>query len=145
MGRYSLDFKRRCGESVLQKAKETEIWVQPPGTPSVGEVFLRAYGATGDKRYLDAARQVGRALAWGQRQQGGWDHRVDVSHLTPEATRPDRKRGRSTFDDKITQGAVVFLMHLDERLDAAWLDESIELGLEFVLEAQFPNGAWPQW
>ena len=91
--------------------------MQPPGTPSVGEVFLRAHRVTGKKEYLDLARNAGRALAWGQRQQGGWDHRVDVAHLTPGDASPDRKSGHCTFDDDITQGATKFLMQLDEELD----------------------------
>jgi len=145
VGIYSLDLQKRYGEAVYEKAKETEIWVQPPGTPSVGQCFLRAYKITGDDEYLEAARATGRALAWGQRQQGGWNHRVDVSHLRPDSTKPERASGSGTFDDNITQGALAFLMNLDSELDEDWLTESIELGLDFMLESQFENGAWPQW
>jgi len=145
VGIYSLDLKKRYGEAVYEKAGATQIWVQPPGTPSVGEVFLRAYRITGDKEYLDLGRNAGRALAWGQRKQGGWDHRVDVAHLTPDAATPDRKSGHCTFDDDITQGAIKFLMQLDEELDEPWLDDSVRLALQFVIEAQFDSGGWPQW
>src|SRR5688572_5231579 len=41
--RYSEDLKERAGET---KATDTQIWVQPPGTPSVGMAFLRAYERT---------------------------------------------------------------------------------------------------
>ncbi|MDP6503242.1 MAG: hypothetical protein QF886_06485, partial [Planctomycetota bacterium] len=34
---YSTDFKRRRGES--RNLPSTTLWVQPPGTPSVGAVF----------------------------------------------------------------------------------------------------------
>jgi len=144
-GIYSLDLSQRYGEALYEKAKSTEIWVQPPGTPSVGRCFLRAYRITGDGEYLEAAREAGKALAWGQRKEGGWDHRVDVSHLRPDADEPVRMSGRCTFDDDITQGALTFLIELDDVLDERWLSESIELGLDFVLESQFENGAWPQW
>jgi hypothetical protein len=40
---YSKDLKERAGEN---KATETQIWVQPPGTPSVGMAFLRAWQVT---------------------------------------------------------------------------------------------------
>ena len=40
---YSEDLKERAGEG---KATETQIWVQPPGTPSVGFAYLRAYRIT---------------------------------------------------------------------------------------------------
>ena len=144
-GIYSLDLKTRYGEATYEKAKLTEIWVQPPGTPSVGLCFLRAYHITGDSEYLDAAREVGRALAWGQRLEGGWDHRVDVSHLHPGYVMPERKSGRCTMDDNISQGALNFLFELDKDIDEEWLSESIELGLNFILQSQFDNGAWPQW
>jgi hypothetical protein len=144
-GIYSADLKKRYGEALYERAKETEIWVQPPGTPSVGECFLRAYRITGEKRYLRAATDAARALAWGQRKAGGWDHRVDVAHLRTDSMKPVRKKGRCTFDDNITQGALSFLMSMDEAIDEEWLSEAIELGLDHMMRSQFKNGAWPQW
>ena len=47
--RDSPDLKERAGENV---ATPTQIWVQPPGTPSMGMAFLRAFEATGDALYL---------------------------------------------------------------------------------------------
>jgi len=145
VGIYSVDLKQRFGESKYEKARANEIWVQPPGTPSVGKAFLSAYKATGDKRYLTAARKVARALAWGQREIGGWDHRVRVDHLKADSVQPARAKGRCTFDDNITQEAISFLMAIDQILNEAWLTESVELGLQFMLKSQFANGAWPQW
>jgi len=145
VGIYSTDLKLRFGESKYEKTRANEIWVQPPGTPSVGKAFLRAYKATDDKQYLTAARKVARALAWGQREIGGWDHRVKVDHLKPDSVQPERAKGRCTFDDNISQEAISFLMEIDQILDEAWLTESVELGLQFMLKSQFANGAWPQW
>jgi len=145
VGIYSVDLKQRFGESKYEKARTNEIWVQPPGTPSVGKAFLKAYKASNDKRYLTAARKVARALAWGQRQVGGWDHRVRVDHLKPDSVQPERAKGRCTFDDNISQEALSFLMAIDQILDEAWLTESVELGLQFMIKSQFANGAWPQW
>ncbi len=145
VGIYSKDLSKRYGEAVYEKARPNEIWVQPPGTPTVGKTLLRAWRVTGEKRYLAAARNAGRALVWGQRTVGGWDHRVDVSHLMPGASMPDRREGRCTLDDDITQGAIDFLMDLDRTLDEPWLDDGVRLGLAYLLEAQFPSGGWPQW
>lgn len=145
VGRYSLDLEQRFGEAEYEQAGNTEIWVEPPGTPTVGETFLRSYRLTAEERYLKAARDVGRALAWGQRAEGGWDHRVDVSHLSPESAEPDRRSGHCTFDDDISQAPARFLMNLDEEIDEPWLTGSIQLALDFVRTAQFDNGAWPQW
>jgi uncharacterized protein YyaL (SSP411 family) len=69
---YSEDLKKRRGEG---EATETQGWVQPPGTPSVGMAFLRAYEATGDKTYLDAAVEAAHALTATQLASGGWDYR----------------------------------------------------------------------
>jgi hypothetical protein len=145
VGIYSVDLKKRYGEGLYEQAKSTEIWVQPPGTPSVGECFLRAYRITGEKQYLTAATDAARALAWGQRTVGGWDHRVDVAHLDKTSKKAIRREGHCTFDDNITQGALSFLMSMDAILDEPWLTEAIELGLEFMMKSQFENGAWPQW
>src|SRR5258708_5971364 len=57
--RYSSDLKYRQGEGV---AGPLTIWVQPPGTPAVGEAYLDAFEATKDSYYLDAARETGQAL-----------------------------------------------------------------------------------
>ncbi|MDP2981790.1 MAG: pectate lyase [Candidatus Latescibacter sp.] len=144
VGLYSTDLKQRYGEAIYEKASADEIWVQPPGTPTVGECYLRAYKATDEIMYLDCARAAGLALAWGQRKEGGWDHRVDVSHLI-QASPPIRKSGRCSFDDDISQGALTFLIRLDVVIDERWLTDSINLAIEFLKEAQFDNGAWPQW
>ena len=61
VGIYSLDLKQRYGEALYEKAKPTEIWVQPPGTSTIGQCYLRAWRVTGDEYYLDAARDVARA------------------------------------------------------------------------------------
>ena len=144
-GIHSLDLKQRYGESLREKAQPTEIWIQPPGTPTVGLAYLRAWRATGGKRYFRLAREVALSLAWGQRAAGGWDHRADVSHRGAEASHPVRRKGRCTFDDRISQGALDFLMEFDQLADEPWLTESIQLAWKHLLEAQFPNGAWPQW
>ncbi len=144
VGIYSLDLKHRYGEALSDPAKPMDIWVQPPGTPSVGLAFLRAYQVTKNDRYLAAARAAGRALAWGQCAEGGWSYKVDVSDLKPDSKMPTRKTGRCTLDDCTTQGALDFLMSMDEVLDEPWLSEAIRVGLAYMLESQFPNGAWPQ-
>src|SRR5215213_216713 len=64
---YSLDLKESWGEG---KAGPDILFVQPPGTPTVGMAYLKAYEATGDKFYLDAAREVGECLAYGQLESG---------------------------------------------------------------------------
>ena len=144
---YSTDLKRRLGEGV---ATPTEVWVQPPGTPTVGMAYLSAWRATGDDFYLEVARETGEALVYGQLQSGGWRNSIEFN---PSGTGVDQYRngkGRgknySTLDDGITQSALLMLILLDEALEMKVdsIHEAVEIGLSALLKAQFPNGAFPQ-
>ena len=55
----SLDLKKRRGEGI---ATPSEIWVQPPGTPTVGLAFVRAFDATGEQVFLTAATECANPL-----------------------------------------------------------------------------------
>ncbi len=151
--RYSEDFARREGE---EKATATQVWVQPPGTPTVGMAFLDAYAATGDSTYRDAARDAARALVRGQLRSGGWDYRIEFdpekriryAYRTQPAAPLDARKAMNvtTLDDDTTQSAVRLLMRVDKALgfkDAPIHDAAIS-ALDALLKAQYPNGAWPQ-
>lgn len=149
--RYSDDLAKREGEG---KARDTVVWVQPPGTPSVGEALLDAHRATGDRYYLDAARRAGECLVRGQLRSGGWDYHIefDPERRAGYAYRADppaqdrKQRNTSTLDDDTTQAALRFLMRLDEAtgLKDARIHEAAQAGLAALLAVQYPNGAWPQ-
>ena len=147
--RYSDDLERREGEG---KASATMAWVQPPGTPSIGLVYLHAFDMTGDRNYLEAARETAMALVRGQLRSGGWDYRIefDPKRRGRYAYRSDKgsQQGRNvtTLDDNTTQSATQFLIRVDQALD--FKDEPIHEAMEFalssLLKAQYPNGGWPQ-
>ena len=147
--RYSADLSRREGEG---KADASMAWVQPPGTPSMGQAFLTAYECTQDAYYLEAAVETARALVKGQLASGGWDYRIEFNpeRRTRYAYRvaPSNPEGHntSTLDDNTTQAALRFLMRVDKALD--FKDEAIHeatlYGIEALLAAQYPIGAWPQ-
>ena len=82
---YSLDLKLRQGEG---KATPTEIWVQPPGTPTVGMAYVGAFEATGDEQFLTAAVDAARAIMYGQLESGGWTASIDFDPKGPHADRP---------------------------------------------------------
>jgi hypothetical protein len=144
---YSPDLSRRLGEGV---AGPEEIWVQPPGTPSVGLAYLAAYKATGDKYYFDAAGETGEALIYGQLQSGGWTASIDFDPKGPRVGqyRNGKGRGRntSTLDDGISQAAIQFLARLDEALDFKdpAVHEAATIASDALLKGQFPSGAFPQ-
>ena len=134
----------------------TLISIQPPGTTILGLVFVRAWQATGDAQFLEAAKAAGAALVACQLASGGWDSDHDFAqatrqHLHQQALAGDAKRGDrraiSTLDDNKTQSALRFLLelaHLPECRGDAVLQEALQFGLDCLLAAQFPNGAWPQ-
>ncbi len=145
---YSEDLTKREGEG---RASKTKVWVQPPGTPSVGMAFLEAYHATGDRYYLEAAKKAGDCLVRGQLKSGGWQYHVefDPKRRTSYAYRVDaasKGRDETTLDDDTTQSALRLLMRLDKALEFkdTKIHEAAEYALASLLDARFPNGAWPQ-
>ena len=88
---YSPDLARRLGEG---EARATEIWVQPPGTPTVGLAFLEAYKATGDQVHLDAAIAAGEALMYGQLESGGWRNSIEFDPSGPRVDQYRNGKGR---------------------------------------------------
>lgn len=143
---YSLDLQQRWGEGL---AKPNEVWVQPPGTPTVGLAFLRAWEATGDRFCLQAAREAALALAYGQLRGGGWTNAVDLTGFA-EGRRysggSKRLEGNSSLDDGQTQSALQLVMHVDKALgfQDKVIRETARTGMDALLAAQFPNGAFPQ-
>ena len=152
--RYKTDFSMREGEGT---ASSTTIWIQPPGTPAVGMAFLEAYEATGDTLFLNGAVEAARALGWGQLASGGWDYRIDFDaeqskrwHYRRDIERGDvdtgDRRNRTTLDDNNTQSALQLLMRVDkvQNFEDGEVHAAVQFGLDALLKAQYPNGAWPQ-
>jgi hypothetical protein len=151
---YSEDLKERAGEN---RATETQIWIQSPGTPAVGLAFLRAYEVTKESQYLDPARGAAEALAWGQLESGGWTYLIDFDRANQRSYRRAEKgnlttnqiaqrRNVTTFDDDTTQLALRFLMKFVAANTNAsdYIRSALDYGLQGFLRAQYPNGAWPQ-
>ena len=143
---YSEDLSNRWGEG---QAGHDQIWVQPPGTPTVGIAFLKAYAATGDEFYLQAARDAAGALVFGQLRSGGWSNSIDLALRKegyPYSGGKKRREGNSSLDDGQTQTAIRFLVLLDEALDFEdeTIHQSATFALDSLLAAQFENGAFPQ-
>ena len=56
---YLPDFSRRWGE---MEAYPSMIWIQPPGTATVGHLYLDCFHATRDEFYYQAAMEVADGL-----------------------------------------------------------------------------------
>lgn len=151
---YLPDFSRVWGEL---EAKRTMIWIQPPGTATVGHLYLDALEATGDRYYYEAAQEVANALIWAQHPSGGWNYVADyageesLKHwyntVGKNAWRLEEFQhyyGNATFDDAGTMESAKFLLRIymverDPRYRPA-----LERAVQFVLDSQYPIGGWPQ-
>ncbi len=151
---YLPDFSRRWGEI---EARPTMIWIQPPGTPTVGALFLEAWTVTQDERYYEAARKAGDALIAGQLPCGGWDYVVDFAGedslrewyatVGRNAWRLEEFHhylGNATFDDQTTVAAARFLLNLYLAKKDPDVKAALDRAIAFVLESQHTSGLWPQ-
>jgi PelA/Pel-15E family pectate lyase len=151
---YLPDFSRQWGEL---EAHRTMIWMQPPGTATMGHIFLDAYHATGDEYYYQAAERVAGAIIWAQHPSGGWNYVADFAGemslrdwyntVGKNAWRLEEFQvyyGNATFDDGGTAEAAKFLLRLySEKLDVKYRP-ALNKAIEFVLQSQYPIGGWPQ-
>ncbi|MBN1292649.1 MAG: pectate lyase [Candidatus Latescibacteria bacterium] len=149
---YTVDMKHRYGEL---PALESQIWVQDPATPGVGQVYLDAYEATGDDFYLEAADAAARALVRGQLECGGWNYLIDFkagsvdewykhAGIYTDFNEFAHFDGNATFDDRVTYGPTMLLLRLyDLTSDPVYLGP-LDKALNLVLDAQYTGGGWSQ-
>lgn len=150
---YTADLSDQWGEA---PARRSQIWVQG-GTPPMGECFLRARECTGDGFFLSAAEKAADALIYGQHPSGGWHYVIDFDPAgLPEWYETVFSRfkwgmeeyrhlwGNCTYDDNNTQGATRFLLHLYRANQKPEYGQALRKALDFMLQSQYPNGAWPQ-
>lgn len=151
---YLPDFSRRWGEL---EAYKTQIWVQSPGTVSMGELFLDAYNATGKEYYYEAAEKAAEALIWGQLPSGGWNYIIDFAgdRSLKEWYNTIGKNawgfeeynhyyGNATFDDTNSSDAAKFLLRIYLRKLDPKYKPALDKAIAFFIESQYPLGGWPQ-
>jgi len=151
---YAADFSRRWGE---MEAFPSMIWIQPPGTATVGHLYLDCYHATGDEFYFDAAADVAEGLIEAQHPAGGWNYLHDFAGeesirrwydtIGKNGWRLEEFHyyyGNATFDDAGTAEASQFLLRMFLEKSEARYSEPVDRALHFVLDSQYANGGWPQ-
>ena len=157
---YSPDLSQTFGE---MEAYRTMCWIQPPGTPSVGHVYLDAYHATGDERFYQAAERTALAIVAAQHSSGGWNYIHDFAGeaslqkwydtIGKNGWRLEEFQhyyGNATFDDAGTAVASQLLLRMYvEKRDNRFL-APLQKAIDFVVNSQFgaeygiANGGWPQ-
>lgn len=151
---YLPDMSRRWGE---MEAEPGMLWVQAPGTATMGHIFLDAFNATGDHYYYDAAARAADALIAGQHRSGGWNYFIHRGG--PAAARRwygtvgrngwrleefQHYSDNATFDDAGTAETMQLLLRLYMVRHEARFRPPLERAISFVLRSQYPNGGWPQ-
>jgi PelA/Pel-15E family pectate lyase len=151
---YLPDRSRRWGEI---EAYPSMIWVQPPGTATMGHLFLDAFHATGDPYYWRAAEAAAGALIRGQHRSGGWNYFIDFAG--PASTRRwystigrnawrmeefQHYSDNATFDDAGTAEAMQLMLRMYFERREARYRAPLDRAIAFVLDSQYPNGGWPQ-
>lgn len=148
------DRSREWGEL---EAYPTSVWIQNPGTPLVGQLYLDAYHATGDEYFYQAAARAADVLMRGQLDSGGWNYMFDLAGeasirkwydtIGKNGWRLEEFQhyyGNGTFDDSCTSDVAKFMLRIYlEKKDARY-KVSLDKVLGFILDSQYPVGGWPQ-
>lgn len=151
---YSADLSTRWGE---MEAYPTMIWIQPPGTATVGHLYLDAYHATGDEYFYEAAVEVGLALIAAQHPSGGWNYLYDFAGeesirrwydtIGKNGWRLEEFHhyyGNATFDDAGTAESSQLMLRLALEKDDERFAAALEKAISFIIDSQYDNGGWPQ-
>lgn len=151
---YAADLSTRWGE---MEAYPSMIWVQPPGTATVGHLYLDLYHATGDEFYYEAAVEVGLSLIAAQHATGGWNYLHDFAGEESAQSWYDtigkngwrleefhHYYGNATFDDAGTAEASQLMLRMALERDDERFSAALEKAIRFIIDSQYDNGGWPQ-
>jgi PelA/Pel-15E family pectate lyase len=96
----------------------------------------------------EEAVRVGDNILLYQRGSGGWPKNIDMARRLSEADKAKLRRDKNRTDSTLDNGATHTQMRQLGRLYAATKQERFKAGfikaVDYVLEAQYPNGGWPQ-
>jgi hypothetical protein len=118
------------------------VVLRSPGTPAAALLLLEAYQRTGRREYLAAAQRNGDLLVNLQLPSGGWFSEMPA-YGNQLATWFRLIVPWVTLDDDVTPGAVRLLLSLWKETGDERYRRAAEGGLDLLLQAQLPSGAWP--
>ncbi len=83
-----------------------------------------------------------------QHDNGGWEKNIDMAATLGSSTRAqviaNRKEAHTTIDNDATYTQMNFLARVYTASHQAVYKDAFEHGLDYLLQAQYPNGGWPQ-
>jgi hypothetical protein len=119
------------------------VVLRRPGTPAAALALLGGHRVTGRGDYLAGARRTGDLLVALQLSSGGWFPEMPVDGTGGTWWFPLLVPG-VPLDDDATPGTIRLLLALAEATGEAAYREAAIRGLDLLLRAQLPSGAWPR-
>ncbi len=96
----------------------------------------------------DQAIEVADNVLLYQHDIGGWDKNIDMAKPLSEdekdKLRQEQSLARATIDNGATTTQMVYLARVYQATGYDRYKEAFLKGLDYLLEAQYPNGGWPQ-
>lgn len=125
------------------------IAMRPAGsTPRMGQCLLRAAALADDEGLKDAAVRAGEAVVCAQSVDGGWSEAPELQDSCAAVEPPEQPmttNDSDTLDEGAPAQAIAFLLQL-RQVDPAQAERftrSARAGLDFLVNAQNPDGGWP--
>jgi PelA/Pel-15E family pectate lyase len=84
-----------------------------------------------------------------QRNNGGWPKNYDMQAILTreqaDSVRKTKKVLHTTFDNSNTYTQIEYLAHVYNQTHLTKYKKACLKGIQFCLDAQYPNGGWPQY
>ncbi len=96
----------------------------------------------------EAARIADNVLLY-QHNNGGWSKNIDMAERLSEGERKqllaEKSTGNTTIDNKATFTQMEYLLMVHEATGQDKYREAFIRGVDYLLDAQYENGGWPQY
>ena len=95
---------------------------------------------------VEGQNVIANIISW-QNADGGWDKAYDAATRRPEAVTPASRQARrqsSTIDNDATTSELLLLARATTHTGNEIARTTFDRGIEYLLEAQYRNGGWPQ-
>ena len=96
----------------------------------------------------DEAIRIADNLLLHQRDSGGWQKNIDMASVLSEQDKAELRKAKSkndsTLDNSATRTQMRYLAMVYQATKIERFEDAFLKGLDYVLDAQYDNGGWPQ-